>query len=92
MSREEKTTKMLAMVDQFRASGMTQEQFVNDHGIAISVLRYWLAKSRQESNGPGFIQLDGIIQQEFRIVYPNGIEIHVPAQTPMAVLQQLIQF
>lgn len=92
MSRVEKTTKMLAMVNQFRASGMTQEQFVNDRGIAISVLRYWLAKSRQESNGPGFIQLDGIIQQEFRIVYPNGIELFVPTQTPIAQIQQLIQF
>ena len=92
MSREEKATKMLAMVDQYRASGMTQEQFANDRGIAISVLRYWLAKSSQESNGPGFIQFDGIIQQEFRISYPNGIEIHVPAQTPVTVLQQLIQF
>lgn len=91
MSREEKTTKMLAMVDQFRASGMTQEQFVNDRGIAISVLRYWLARSRQESNGPGFIQFDGIVQQEFRIVYPNGIEMHIPAQTPVGLIQQLVQ-
>lgn len=92
MSREEKFTKMLALVDQFRASGFTQEQFCSEQGIAISVLRYWLAKLRQENNGPGFIQLDGIIQQEFRIVYPNGIELYIPSQTPIAHIQQLIQF
>jgi hypothetical protein len=73
MSREEKTTKMLAMVDQFRASGMTQEQFVNDHGIAISVLRYWLAKSRQESNGPGFIQLDATFNRNFGLCIPTEL-------------------
>ncbi len=92
MSREEKATRMLAMVDQYRASGLTQEQFSREKGIAISVLRYWLAKLRQENNGPGFIQLDGIIQQEYRIVYPNGIELYVPSQTPIAHIQQLIQF
>lgn len=80
------------MVDQYRASGLTQEQFSREKGIAISVLRYWLAKLRQENNGPGFIQLDGIIQQEYRIVYPNGIELYVPSQTPIAHIQQLIQF
>lgn len=74
MSREEKVSKMLALVDQFRASGMTQDQFINEHGIAISVLRYWLTKSCQKSNGIGFIQLDGIIQQELRIVYPTELK------------------
>jgi len=92
MSRDEKTSKMLALVDQYRGSGLTQDQFCREQGIAISVLRYWLAKLRQEINGPGFIQLDGIIQQEFRIVYPNGIELFVPTQTPITHIQQLIQF
>ncbi len=92
MSREEKVSMMLAMVDQYRASGLTQEQFSREQGIAISVLRYWLSKFRQENNGPGFIQLDGIIHQEFRIVFPNGVELFVPTQTPIADIQQLIQF
>ena len=92
MSREEKATQMLAIVEQFRSSEKTQEQFANEKGLAISVLRYWLAKLRQENNGPGFIQLDGIIQQEFRIVYPNGIELYVPSQTPIDHIHQLIQF
>ena len=91
MSRQEKTTMRLAMVDQFRASGKTQEQFCEEQGVAISVLRYWIAKSRQESNGPGFIQFDGIVQQEFRIVYPNGTELYVPVRTPVSQIQQLIQ-
>lgn len=91
MSREEKNAAMMALVERFRASGTTQEQFSKDHGVALSVLRYWLAKTRSETEGPGFIQLDGIIQQEFRIVYPNGIEIHIPAQTSVVVIQQLVR-
>ena len=92
MSRDEKNARMMALVERFRTSGTTQEQFSKDNGLALSVLRYWLAKSRNETEGPGFIQLDGLFQQEFRIVYPNGIEMHIPAQTPIALIQQLIQF
>lgn len=40
---------MMAMVEQFCASGETQEEFVYEHGLAISVLRYWGCKVRTEN-------------------------------------------
>jgi hypothetical protein len=41
----------MALVERFRTSGTTQEQFSKDQGIAFSLLRYWLAKTRSETEG-----------------------------------------
>jgi hypothetical protein len=90
MSKEEKTTQRMAMVSRFRSSGMTQKQFSAEHGIPVSVLGYWLAKSRNENDGPGFIELNGIESMEFRISYPSGTEIHLPAHTPLVQIKQLL--
>ncbi len=90
MSKDEKTAQRMAMVSLFRSSGMTQKQFSAEHGVAVSVLGYWLAKTRNESDGPGFIQVNGVVPMEFRIVYPTGMELHIPAHTPLAQIKQLL--
>jgi hypothetical protein len=90
MSKDEKTAQRLAMVSQFRSSGMTQRQFCAEQGVAVSVLGYWLGKSRNQSDGPGFIQVNGVVPMEFRIVYPTGMELHIPAHTPLTQIKQLL--
>jgi hypothetical protein len=90
MTKDEKTAQMMAMVSQFRSSGMTQKQFSAEHGVAVRVLGYWLAKSRDNSDGPGFIQFNGVVPMEFRIVYPGGTEMFIPAHTPLVQIKQLL--
>ena len=56
MSTEQKKERMLSMVEDWKASGLTQKAFGLLHGINIATLGYWVAKSKeQETSSRGFI-------------------------------------
>ncbi len=38
---------MLSMVDDWKASGLTQKAFSLLHGINIAILGYWVARSKE---------------------------------------------
>lgn len=92
MSREEKRKEMSMIVEQWQESGMTQKDFARSHEIKLSTLRYWIRKSRDEFSGGDFIPLNLSSGQAIRLFYPNGIEIELPAQTPVHVIRYLIKF
>jgi hypothetical protein len=95
MSKEERSTRMIEMVSNWRESGMSQADFAASNNITIHTFKYWLYKLKSgkcNSSGKSFIQLNTMVPQQevFVICYPNGVELHSPVQVPVAVLKSLI--
>ena len=91
MSREEKREEMLAMVEHWQSSGMTQKEYAREHGIKLSKLRYWIRRHREEMEPDGFISLPLPGDNAIRLLYPNGIELRLPAQTPAKVVRYFLE-
>ncbi len=81
---------MLELVEQWQESGMTQKDFAWSHEIKLSKLRYWIHKTRNEMSSGSFIPLNLSAGQTIRLYYPNGMDIELPAQTPVRVVRDLI--
>ena len=94
MSRKEKQTQMLAIVQQWQQSGMNQTLFSKTKGIKLCTLKYWIDKSRQLSSGQNhdFIQLTTPSGSGLCLRYPNGVELCLPVQTPVSMILGLIRF
>lgn len=91
MTLHEKRAIMHNIIEQWHESGQTQIDFAKAKGISLSKFRYWIHKVRAES-GQEFIQLKGMIGENISIRYPNGVEVSMPAQTPVAYLKSLISY
>lgn len=93
MTKQEKSAMMLSLANQWRVSGVAQEDFARENDITVHALRYWLYKRKElkQENG-GFLQLSGLaIGNEYLLRYPNGIELKLPGQTPVAIIKSLIE-
>jgi hypothetical protein len=91
MTLQEKKARMDALVADWRESGMSQKDYARTHGIKISTIRYWIAKSGKSGlPQPDFIQVGVPSGQNIRIRYPHGVELILPVQTPAALLRMLI--
>ena len=91
MSREEKREEMLTIVEQWQESGMTQKDYAREHDIKLSKLRYWIRKHREEMDPDGFIPLSLPGDTAIRLLYPNGIELQLPGQTPPKVVRYFLE-
>jgi hypothetical protein len=84
---------MLTLVEQWQQSGMSQSEFARVQNLTVVKFRYWVHKHRQNENpGSEFIQLNGYSQQGISIRYPNGVELSLPAQVPVAAIKSLLNF
>jgi hypothetical protein len=94
MTFQEKRSMMLTLVEQWHQSGMSQAEFARVQNMTLVKFRYWVHKHRQRENpGSEFIQLNGFSQQQgISIRYPNGVELSLPAQVPVAALKSLLNF
>jgi len=82
---------MLSMVDDWKASGLTQKAFSALHGIKVATLRYWIARSK-ESEVPGFIPIASSSSngsERIEIIYPTGVRLMV--DNDLALISQLIR-
>ena len=89
MKLAEKREQMMEVVERWHQSGLTQEAFANENEIAVAKLRYWIRQKREVPTG-SFVELSTPIVSELIIRYPNGVELQVPPQTPVAQLRHLI--
>ena len=74
MSTQEKREKMLSMVEDWEASGLTQKAFSALHGIKVATLGYWVARSK-EPEGHNFISITDSLRkgsQQVEIRLPLG--------------------
>lgn len=93
MTKQEKRATMLNMVEQWQGSGMSQAAYAKSQGITLVKFRYWIQKHRHSQDSVDFIQLGGFPSTcGVSIHYPNGIELSLPAQVPIAAIKSLINY
>lgn len=91
MSTDEKREKMLSLVADWKASGLTQKAFSALHGVKVATLGYWVARSK-ELDGNNFIPItsgSARNSEPIEIIYPTGIRLRVEAN--LALIAQLIR-
>ena len=87
---------MFALVDQWKSSEITQQQYCAEQNLKRSTFAYWVAKhkrasSTKESMG-GFVAVDvsgPAGAAPVCITYPNGVVVRCPANP--ALIVQLIR-
>ena len=101
MTFQEKRALMFALVEAWRESGMTQNEFASQHNITLSKFQYWVGKYKSIATGDGpagFVQIcsnDTPFSgsgNEIRLHYPNGMWLSLPCDTPVSVLKALVAF
>lgn len=91
MSREEKSSLMLSLVEHWKQSGLSQIEFASNNNIKLFTLRYWINKSRQVGDtGSSFIQLNNPTGAPICLTYPNGVELLLPVHTPLNLIKGLV--
>lgn len=84
---------MYTLVSQWADSGLSQAKFAAQHNLTLVKFRYWIKKLKEPTAiEAGFIQLSGFTSQSISLRYPNGVELVLPAQTPVNVLNALIHY
>jgi len=95
-----KTEKMFVLVDQWKASGMTQKAFCQQIfcqqiELKVATFAYWVAKKkRTEEPAGGFalVELTGASSgRQVEITYPNGVRLLL-GHGDLALIGQLINF
>ena len=85
--------KMQSFVKQWKESGISQAEFARKNDLKIHTFRYWVSNLlKEEEDAPAFIALDGFASAQICLHYPNGVELILPAQTPLGVIKGLIHF
>ena len=81
------------MVEDWKASGLTQKAFGLLHWINVATLGYWVAKSKeQETSSRGFIEMtsgSAVKVEQVEIIYPTGVRLKVPRD--LSLISQLIR-
>jgi len=92
MTIEERREKMLQLVSDWQQSGQSQKAFAEAHGIKLFTFRYWIQKQREQSqHTDAFLQLGATLSAAaITIRYPNGIELQLPANTPLGTIKGLL--
>ena len=92
MNTKEITSGNLNIALQWRTSGMTQIDYARTNNIPIHTLRYWLYKHKGSVSEEGsFLRLKDLSTvNEIVLRYPGGVELRLPAATPLSVIKQLI--
>ena len=83
---------MFDLVRKWQSSGQTQIEFASKQNISLHTLKYWIYKLRKKNkNTDAFIRLEQISTPEICLRYPSGIELTIPAQTPINFLRELLK-
>jgi hypothetical protein len=92
MNTKENTSGNLSLAQQWKSSGITQIDYARTNNIPIHTLRYWLYKHKGSvSNEGSFLRLKDLSTvNEIVLRYPGGVELRLPASTPLSVIKQLI--
>ena len=92
MNTKEITYEKASLAHQWRSSGMTQTDYASANKISIHTLRYWLYKHKRSGSEEGsFLRLKDLSTvNEIVLRYPGGVELRLPAATPLSVIKQLI--
>lgn len=92
MSPQDKTTMMISLAERWQESGLTQARYAQTNNLSVHTLKYWLYKRKRYGHTTGgFIQIkDFSIGQEIVLRYPNGVELKISSNTPIALIKSLV--
>ena len=87
---QEKRSHMLSLVEKWRGSGQTQQEFCSFHGIKLHTLSYWIGVSKEDKVPSGFIEVvpTNNTIQKIEVIYPNGVKVN--AGVDLALVSKLI--
>lgn len=90
---------MFSLVESFRGSNLSCVAFCKQQGIPMWKFQYWQKKYRQinSSVSDGFVEListRGKVKTpdlgKITLQYPNGINLQLPAGTPLSTIRTLL--
>ena len=81
---------MLSLVEKWRGSDQTQQEFCSFHGIKIHTLSYWIGVSKEEKVPSGFIDVlpTNNTFHKIEVIYPNGVKVN--AGVDLTLVSKLI--
>lgn len=85
---------MFTLVRQWRESGLTRNEFCQQHGVTLSKFGYWIARFKEDqSDGGGCFIPMGCSGPSghavLSVIYPNGVRLEVPS-ADLGLLSRLI--
>ncbi len=91
MTLQERKSKRIAIIEDWRESGLSQVEYARTHDVKLSTFRYWISRQLQAADDqPAFIEVGGFDNRVIHIRYPHGVELVLPAQVPAGLLKSLI--
>ncbi len=90
MHEHDKSQQMLALVNQWKESGLSRKAFADQKDINYHTFLYWLKKHQQEPED-NFIELPSFYTGQICISYPNGIEMRIPVGVSADYVRELIK-
>lgn len=94
MKKPELEKQMYDHIDHWKQSGLSQKAYCSQHGLVHHQFVYWVSK-RRKSQLPSsdFVTLSmPEVKGDIQLRLPNGVEINLPASTPVAYLKALIPY
>lgn len=92
--------EMFPLVADWLASGITQKEFSQKHGLALHLMPYWVARYRKmhpsaqptPTAASGFIRLSTpqATVSHMEVALPSGAVIRFSSLIPVAYLQELL--
>lgn len=77
----DKKEYMLAQVEAWRESGLTQRAYCHQAGIKPATFSYWVRKSKnQQEDLGGFVEIErsmASLGNNYEITYPNGVSVQL---------------
>ena len=94
MIMKERRDYMFTLVCQWRESGLTRNEFCQQHGVSLSKFGYWISRFKEaQPGGDGsFIPMGSpktAGHPVLSIIYPNGVRLEVPS-ADLGLLSMLI--
>lgn len=80
-----KEQRMFKLVDQWRSSELSRDEFCRHHQINVSTFNYWITRKKKadisESGSTGFVRVDPgaccSSAEVIEMVFPNGVLVRV---------------
>lgn len=92
MKKEE---KMFELIRGWEGSSLDRQTYCKRHKIKIGTFAYWRSKylktqHTESGNESDFVTLSPALEQSIEVVYPNGVQVRLPAQLSVSDLSTLI--
>jgi len=82
--------EMQSMVEQWQASGKTQQSFCKERNLSYTTFYYWLKSYRRRVDESNFLPVEISSGSHIEIRYPGGVVLQLPAETRLSTLKQLL--